>query len=169
MGKRARGILCPKGVAYPEEARPSYETFARALQNGNGQNWRRDKENGSKQDSNRTPRKCYSCSRYGHIAPNYPPKDTKGSNISREGKNDRDRDRKKSIASMIKNVSSMGLKVKKTKVLSGEIVGELVTVNAEMLEGVQAVLDTGSMISILPLRLLGDAYSRGRRLPRKRG
>lgn len=89
-------------------------------------------------------------------------KEAKVSDISRDGNNDRDRDRKRSMTSMIKNVSSMDLKVKKTEVLNGEIVGERVTVKAEMLEDrVQALLDTGSMISILPLRLLADAYSRG--------
>lgn len=80
---------------------------------------------------------------YGHIAPNCPLKETKGSNISREGNNDRDRDRNKSITSMIKNVSLMGLKVKKTEVLNDEIVGELGTANAETLEDrLQALLDT---------------------------
>ncbi|KAK6044205.1 zinc knuckle [Cooperia oncophora] len=105
-------------------------------------------------------RKCYHCSKYGHIARECP---------SRMG-NVNHRDRKKfpsengetKVSSIIKQNHSMGVKIQKRRSEKSDLIGKRIMVPVRLLEERHmALVDTGSMISVIPLKALERAQNRG--------
>ncbi|KAK6016205.1 zinc knuckle, partial [Ostertagia ostertagi] len=89
-------------------------------------------------------RKCYKCSRYGHIARNCPQPSIR---VNHE---------------IINQARSLGMRTKRESGNADELVGGRFVKELSMLGGsYPALIDTGSMISVVPVNILAKAQDKG--------
>ncbi|EYB97083.1 hypothetical protein Y032_0143g2375 [Ancylostoma ceylanicum] len=106
-------------------------------------------------------RKCFNCSRFGHIGRDCPQRRAQVKQIVEKLPLDTSRG-SKCMSQILEKARSMGLRTKPTVVEKKPLIGRKVSVSAKLLDArVPALLDTGSMISIVPVGVLIRAKSRG--------
>ncbi|EYC16536.1 hypothetical protein Y032_0033g2708 [Ancylostoma ceylanicum] len=106
-------------------------------------------------------RKCFNCSRFGHIGRDCPQRRAQVKQIVEKLPLDASRGSKR-MSQILEKARSMGLRTKSTVVEKKPLIGRKVSVWAKLLDArVPALLDTGSMISIVPVGVLIRAKSRG--------
>uniref|UniRef100_A0A7I4YAN1 CCHC-type domain-containing protein n=1 Tax=Haemonchus contortus TaxID=6289 RepID=A0A7I4YAN1_HAECO len=105
-------------------------------------------------------RKCYACSKYGHVARDCPGRVAKVNQIEpKEKEPSRDG---RSLSSIINEARCMGMKLSGKGTEESDLIGERLTISLKVLgEQCQALVDTGSMISIVPVELLAKAQDKG--------
>ncbi|XGW19064.1 hypothetical protein V3C99_003128 [Haemonchus contortus] len=105
-------------------------------------------------------RKCYACSKYGHVARDCPGRVAKVNQIAPKEK-ELSRDGR-SLSSIINEARCMGMKISGKGSEESDLIGERLTISLKVLgEQCQALVDTGSMISIVPVELLAKAQDKG--------
>ncbi|XGW15120.1 hypothetical protein V3C99_000979, partial [Haemonchus contortus] len=112
--------------------------------------------------NNNHSRKCYNCNEYGHIAWQCPLKEARVSQVSHDSEERTWGNQRKPLTTMIKEIQSMGIRTERKIAPKTDIIGEKLTRTAELLNcQVQALIDSGSMISIIPLQILATAHQKG--------
>ncbi|EYC18252.1 hypothetical protein Y032_0028g1760 [Ancylostoma ceylanicum] len=107
-------------------------------------------------------RKCYNCAKYGHVARNCPQRESRVQQAHQEPQENQQRGDIKPISSLIGRVRMMGVEVRPGQSAKSELVGDRTIKRVRLLNGTaNALLDSGSMISIIPLKVLAEAYDRG--------
>ncbi|KAK6017749.1 zinc knuckle [Ostertagia ostertagi] len=102
-------------------------------------------------------RKCYKCSRYGHIARNCPQPSIRVNHVRKQ-----DNVEKKTLSEIINQARSLGMRVKRECGNADELVGGRFVKELSMLGGrYPALIDTGSMISVVPVDILAKHKDRG--------
>ncbi|KAK6055522.1 zinc knuckle [Cooperia oncophora] len=167
QGKKERTQIWQKPIARPfnhQEIEMQIQHNAKTVHSGEA----RKASIGDRSSATQEPkygeaiqgRKCYHCSKYGHIARECP---------SRMG-NVNHRDRKKfpskneetKLSSIIERNRSMGMKARRKRSDDSDLIGKRIMVPVRLLgDRCTALVDTGSMISIIPLKVLAKAQDRG--------
>ncbi|KAK6016362.1 zinc knuckle [Ostertagia ostertagi] len=119
------------------------------------------------------PRRCYNCQKIGHIGKDCPLKRPQVNKIANKpsrkpalpletvGKKEADKEHR-SISSIITDARSLGVRCELAGKEETLLVGRTVSVKAKLLDmSVPAILDTGSMISIMPVGVLARAKKSG--------
>ncbi|KAK6030980.1 zinc knuckle [Ostertagia ostertagi] len=105
-------------------------------------------------------KKCYSCSRYGHISRDCPQRKARVNQIGH--KEQAQVKEKATVSRIIEQARSLGMAVKNARVKRSALIGDRVVVSINLLDREnQALVDTGSMISILPVDILRKAQDSG--------
>ncbi|VDL72315.1 unnamed protein product [Nippostrongylus brasiliensis] len=103
-------------------------------------------------------RKCYNCAKYGHIGRECPRRVAKVNHIVNGRTNNDKADENESLADIIDRVRSLGVRAERGNAPMKDLVGEKMVAGVKVLnKRVEALLDTGSMISIIPIRMLAEA------------
>ncbi|KHJ79202.1 hypothetical protein OESDEN_21158 [Oesophagostomum dentatum] len=103
-------------------------------------------------------RKCFNCCRYGHIARDCPQRSGPVNEVV-EPKRQQDG---KNIGSILESARSLGVRTAKITSLSQPLLGEKLQAWAKLTDmRVPAMLDTGSMISIIPVGPIAQARGKG--------
>ncbi|EYB97728.1 hypothetical protein Y032_0138g2082 [Ancylostoma ceylanicum] len=111
--------------------------------------------------SNET-RKCYNCAKFGHIGRNCPLRhgqvnQVKGRRILEEGTPENG-----SISKIIEKAYSRGMRASHNELEQSEMIGKRFLTSIEILGNeTEALIDTGSMVSILSIGILRSAQQRG--------
>uniref|UniRef100_A0A7I5E602 RNA-directed DNA polymerase n=1 Tax=Haemonchus contortus TaxID=6289 RepID=A0A7I5E602_HAECO len=106
-------------------------------------------------------RKCFNCSKFGHIARNCPLGRPVVNNIVENRAKTKDNRKGARISDLVRQTRAMGMVVEKGSATTN-LVGKKSTAWVNMLnERVRALIDTGSMISIVPIGLLARAQDNG--------
>ncbi|KAK6019603.1 zinc knuckle, partial [Ostertagia ostertagi] len=104
-------------------------------------------------------RKCYKCLRYGHIARNCPLSAIRVNQVREQGSAE-----KKTLSEIINQARSLGM-VAQDIGKATELVGNRIVKQLNLLGGRHPVLiDTGSMISVIPVETLAKAQDEGMNL-----
>ncbi|EYB96268.1 hypothetical protein Y032_0152g2895 [Ancylostoma ceylanicum] len=107
-------------------------------------------------------RKCYNCSKYGHIARNCPLREGRSSDVRRDGREEHRKREEKSLSYLIQKVRSMGMEVRQRQTERAEVIGKPTISKVTILNRVaRALLDSGSMVNIIPLQFLVNAQDEG--------
>ncbi|KAK6044692.1 zinc knuckle, partial [Cooperia oncophora] len=110
--------------------------------------------------SNSDARKCYTCSRYGHISRDCPKRTTRVSQIEHK-RSDQGKERA-TLSAIINQARSLGIAVKEGKPMKSTLIGDRVIASLNLLDRTApALIDTGSMISIIPVGVLAKAQDNG--------
>ncbi|KAK6030072.1 zinc knuckle [Ostertagia ostertagi] len=105
-------------------------------------------------------RKCYKCSKYGHVARDCPVRTARVNQI--EPREEAPSRKDETLSAIVNRARCMGMSVREKGVSADELIGEKVTVPLNILnEDCQALIDTGSMISIVPVELLAKVQDKG--------
>ncbi|RCN34048.1 zinc knuckle [Ancylostoma caninum] len=106
--------------------------------------------------------RCYNCNKYGHIGRNCPLKRPQVRQIG-EKRNSSERSQEQNkVADVIAKARSLGVKITGQSEGNGALVGEKFAVSVMIMEErMPAILDTGSIISILPVGVLARARDAG--------
>ncbi|KAK6021093.1 zinc knuckle, partial [Ostertagia ostertagi] len=106
-------------------------------------------------------RKCFNCSKLGHIARNCPLRRPVVNNRVEKPAKTKDNKEGTRISDLMRQARSMGMVVEKGSAET-DLVGEKSTAWVSMMnERVSALIDTGSMVSIVPVGLLARAQKNG--------
>ncbi|CAJ0593227.1 unnamed protein product [Cylicocyclus nassatus] len=112
-------------------------------------------ETRQKSSTSADQRKCYSYSRYGHIAKDCPYRRTQVKQVGQVNKTPEQMRDKMSLSEIIDNARSLGLKTREENARE-PLVGKKFSACITMLGmRLPAILDTGSMIGIIPEYLVG--------------
>ncbi|KHJ90968.1 hypothetical protein OESDEN_09172 [Oesophagostomum dentatum] len=104
-------------------------------------------------------RKCFNCSKYGHIAKDCPQKKIHVKELKEEP---REQEMPRNIMNALDKACSLGVRTVCMKKGNQSLVGNKISSEVAMLNmKISAVLDTGSMISIIPVGLIAEAKKRG--------
>ncbi|EYC41356.1 hypothetical protein Y032_0572g141 [Ancylostoma ceylanicum] len=107
-------------------------------------------------------RKCYNCAKFGHIGRNCPLRhgqvnQVKGRRILEEGTPENG-----SISKIIEKAYSRGMRASHNELEQSEMIGKRFLTSIEILGNeTEALIDTGSMVSILSIGILRSAQQRG--------
>ncbi|KAK5971832.1 hypothetical protein GCK32_013478 [Trichostrongylus colubriformis] len=105
-------------------------------------------------------KKCYNCSKYGHVARECPLRATRVNHIDTKDAVTDCKDT--TLSSIVSRVKSMGMAVRENELTSRDLIGRKMTVALNLLgENCEALVDTGSMISIVPVELLAKVQDKG--------
>ncbi|CAJ0591376.1 unnamed protein product [Cylicocyclus nassatus] len=116
-----------------------------------------DKATGNRYVMEANEPRCYNCARYGHLARSCPEKHN-----SRRNRAIQNEENMTPITSLIRRVKAIGVRTQCKEGQRTEVVGKRTLMKAKLLRGdVEALIDTGSRISIIPLKVLSAAYERG--------
>ncbi|EYC11418.1 hypothetical protein Y032_0050g1903 [Ancylostoma ceylanicum] len=100
-------------------------------------------------------RRCYHCSQYGHLAKECPRRQSEDSQHGRNQNQPRN-----PVSAIINNARNLAVRSIPSK--ERELVGKRTVVQARLMgKEIPALLDTGSMISIIPIKVLEEAQKRG--------
>ncbi|KHJ95433.1 zinc knuckle [Oesophagostomum dentatum] len=107
-------------------------------------------------------KRCFKCYRYGHMARNCPESMQVREGREREPTQDNRGEHKRSLSSLIQRVRTMGVRMRETVVSKGDLFGKPTVGKIELLNQKSwALLDSGSMISIISSKVLADAHKKG--------
>ncbi|KAK5981123.1 hypothetical protein GCK32_022514, partial [Trichostrongylus colubriformis] len=157
---RAEGAFSAAGAV--RQAR-SVDKDVRPQHVGPTADTRRTVKRGSYESSGRVPgdnKKCYNCSKYGHVAKECPLRATRVNHI--ETKDAVTKCKDTTLSSIVSRVKSMGMAVRENESAASDLIGDRMTVALNLLgESCEALVDTGSMISIVPVELLAKVQDQG--------
>ncbi|KAK6031471.1 zinc knuckle [Ostertagia ostertagi] len=112
---------------------------------------------------NREPaqgKKCYQCSRFGHIARECPSRAVRVNRASQMKTQSEDGETK--MSSMIQRGRSLGMTTQGRGAGKTDLIGSQIVIPLKFLgEQCNALVDTGSMISIIPIEIVARAQDRG--------
>ncbi|KAK6041588.1 zinc knuckle [Cooperia oncophora] len=102
-------------------------------------------------------RKCYTCSRYGHLSRDCPQRTTRVSKVELKGSG-----KGLQCQALFNQASSLGIAVKDENWSKSTLIGDRVVASLTLLDRTSsALIDTGSMISIIPVDVLAKAQQDG--------
>ncbi|KAK6044780.1 zinc knuckle [Cooperia oncophora] len=137
-------------------SRPSEE-----VRNG-GTRGHAEREQGGRSEGGSDRRRCYNCQQIGHIGKDCPRRRPRVNQIVDTSNNttSESEENRKNMTGLIKSARSLGIRANGD--MSGPLIGEICSAWVNMLSArVRAVLDTGSMISIVPIAVLAQAQRSG--------
>ncbi|KAK6031379.1 hypothetical protein OSTOST_02472 [Ostertagia ostertagi] len=105
-------------------------------------------------------RKCYNRSKYGHVVRECPLRVARVSHI--EPKHEAPTEKDETLSSRVNRTRCLGMAVKENGSSANDLIRDRVMVPLHVLgEKFQALIDTGSMISIVPVQILAKIQDRG--------
>ncbi|VDL77922.1 unnamed protein product, partial [Nippostrongylus brasiliensis] len=149
------------GVGVANSGRREFEMAQQRERSSMGQNTAGERQRNV--SANNSNRKCYNCSSYGHIGRECPRRSAKVNQIIDGSKSQPKLKETEPRSAIVDRVRSLGVRIGSDDGSSplNDLVGEKMVATVKVLGTVEkALLDTGSMISIVPVEVLARARDR---------
>ncbi|KAK6017468.1 zinc knuckle [Ostertagia ostertagi] len=102
-------------------------------------------------------KKCFKCLKYGHIARHCPEQSIRVNQVKKQSDNE-----KITLSEIIRQARSLGMTARREGKNIGDLVGGRVVKQLSVLGAmIPALIDTGSMVSVIPVNILAKAQDRG--------